>query len=366
MADNRLRLMRHAAAERRAVILARGARDDVHHADDERHRLRQDVEVQLRAGEHEEQHVERHCPVLHALHQLLRRRADVAEDGAGHHAHQQQGEAAVHRADLELQHGQADGQHDERDGDGHTLASGVEELLHPVKQPAHHRAEREGQHNLHNRLHDDGQDAHRAAGQRIGDAEGHGEQQQAHRVVDGDDQHQQAGHRAVRLVLAHDHHRGRRGRRRRNRAQGDRARDGDHRREAQVQRDQGDIHHDGRDHRLQDADDDRALAHGLQLLEAELIAHRERDKAQRRLADDLERLHLRKGVEAQTLHLQRAHAERAQQQSRHQIRSNRRQMNQPGQSGEHESAHHGDGQADQKKFHRFTPSFLQNAKMNGK
>ena len=47
-----------------------------------------------------EQHEQRGRPAVHAAHELLGEVTDVAEHGAGHHAHQQQAEAAVERGWL--------------------------------------------------------------------------------------------------------------------------------------------------------------------------------------------------------------------------------------------------------------------------
>ncbi len=90
------------AAKLRAEILAGGAGKDVQHAYDQGHRLHQHLQIQLSAGDHEKQNVQRHGPAVDSAHELFGSRADVAEDRAGHHAHQQQREAAVYRADLEL------------------------------------------------------------------------------------------------------------------------------------------------------------------------------------------------------------------------------------------------------------------------
>ena len=50
-----------------------------------------------------------------------------------------------------------------------------------------------------------------AAHQRLGDAEGHGEQHQTHRVVQRHDGQQDIGEGALSLVLAHHHQGGGRG-----------------------------------------------------------------------------------------------------------------------------------------------------------
>ena len=359
MIHNGLRLLGDAAAQVRAAILAGGAGDDVDDADDQGHGLGQNVEVKLRAGDDEEQDVQRHRPAVHTLHQLLGGGADVAEDGAGHHAHQQQGESAVDGADLEFQHTHTHRQHDEGDGQRHTLAAGVEEPLHPVEQQPHKAAETHGQENLHDGLNNHGQHADLPVGQCRRNAEGHGEQQQTHGVVQGDHQHQQPGHGAVRLVLTNHHQRGGRGGGGGDGAQGDGAGDGNDVREEQMQQQKYDIHDNGGDHGLQNADDDGAGADGAQLTQTELVAHGKGDEAQGGLADDAENVHLVKGVEAQAGDIQPPQEERPEKQSGHQVGRDGGKMQQSGKAGHKQSADQCYCQTNQINLHNFDTFFSQ-------
>ena len=253
--------------------------------------------------------------------------------------------------DVELDHAQANGQHDECDGDGQTLGTGVEELLHPVQQPAHDAAQHQAQDDLQNGLDDDAQDADLTGGQGGRNAIGGGEQQQAHGVVNGDDQHQQLGQRAVGLVLANDHQ-GRSGcGGGSDGAQDDGAGQGNDVGEGEVQADQDDVHQSGGQYGLQDADGDGGLAGCPELAQTELIADGECNEAQGSLGDDAQALHLVQGVEAQTGDADRAHNEGTHQQTGHQICGDGGQVQLLGQTGHHQSADHGNCQTNQIGFH---------------
>ena len=101
---------------------------------------------------------------------------------------------------LKFQHGQAHGQQHKGHGDGHTLTAGVEELLHPVQQPAHGAAQQQRQEDLQDRFHHHCQHTDLTMCQSRGNAERHGEQQQAHRIIDGHHQHDHGGEQ----ILRHD------------------------------------------------------------------------------------------------------------------------------------------------------------------
>ena len=116
-----------------------------------------------------------------------------------------------------------------------------------------------------------------------------------------------------------------------------------------MQDDQGDVHEHRGDDRLQNADGDGFRTGGLQLAQAELVADGEGNEAQRGLGDDLQTLHLFGGVKAGNP--QRADEEGAQQQTRHQIGGDGRQLDQLGHTGEHQSAHQRDGKRNQGNFH---------------
>ena len=81
-----------------------------------------------------------------------------------------------------------------------------------VEREARRSAQTQREDDLHHRLHQntDGVDAALLEG--VGNAEGGGEEHEAHGVVDGDHHQQQAGEGAVGLVLLDDHQSGGRGR----------------------------------------------------------------------------------------------------------------------------------------------------------
>ena len=237
-----------------------------------------------------------------------------------------------------------------------TLAAGVEVLLHPVQNPSGHAAQDQGQDNLHQRLHQDGDNADRAALQGGGHAEGGGEQHQSHRVVDGHHQQQQFGQGAVGLVLAHHHEGGRRGGSRSDGAQSDGGGKGDQGGVDEMQDDQGNVHKDGGDHRLQNAHGDGLLAHVLELLQAELIADGEGDEAQGHLAHDIQGGHRFRRAKAQAPQAQRTDAVGSQEQARHQIGGDRGQVQLFGQTAHQQAADQRGRQLDQNLRHQKSTS----------
>ena len=227
---------------------------------------------------------------------------------------------------MEFQHAHANRQQHKGYGNGHALTSGVEELLHPVQEPAHDAAKRQRKDDFHNGFYHHSQHADLTVGQSGSNAKGHGKQYQTHSVVDGDHQHQQAGQRAVRLVLANHHQGCCRCGSGSNSAQRNGTGNADHIGEAQVQQNQHHIHHQRGDHRLQNADGDGLCAGGLQLAQAEFVANGECDEAEGCLGNNAQALHLLQRVKAQTGEFQRAKAKRAKQQTCHQISGHRRQI----------------------------------------
>ena len=200
------------AADEGTGNFAQRAEGDVHHADEEHQRVGEDVQIQLCTAEHEEEDVHRRHPAVEAVHQLIGSGADVAEHRTGHHADQQQREAAVQRPDVKGDHGQAHRQQHEGHGKAHALGAGVKINFQLVEREARRSAQTQREDDLHHRLHQntDGVDAALLEG--VGNAEGGGEEHEAHGVVDGDHHQQQAGEGAVGLVLLDDHQGGGRGR----------------------------------------------------------------------------------------------------------------------------------------------------------
>ena len=329
--------MGHRGGNIGAEDLAGRAEDDVHHAGEDDGPVREDLEVQVSAGEDEEEHHQGRSPAVHALHQLLGEVAQVAEHRAQGHAHQQVGEAHGHRADLEVHLGQRHSQHHEGDGDVQTLGAGMEELLAPVEGQAQRSAQTQGGNHLHNGVHQHADHIHAALLQGAGDAEGNSEDHQAHHVVQGDDGQQRAGQGAVRLVLLDDHQRGGRGSGGGDGAQGQHGGEGQLIGHEQMQAVEGHIHEEGGDQRLEHGDDHRLAAHLLQGGEAELIAHGEGDEAQRHVADDVHLLDLAEGGEAQALNAQTAQAEGADQDAGHQIGGDGGQIQLLGDTGHHQT-----------------------------
>ena len=250
----------------------------------------------------------------------------------------------MHRPDVKLQHGQAHRQQDKGDGEAHPLGAGVEVFFQSVEGKARHSAQTQGEENLADRLHQDADHVDVAFFQGVGDAEGDREEHQAHGVVDGHHHQEQVGQGAVGLVLL-DHHQGCRGSgSRRDGAQGDGRGRRDHVRPDKVEGQQGGVHHQGGDDRLQNADGDGLAAHALELAEPELVADHKGDEAQRHLGDDVERLDLLEGGKADEGQPQPPDQEGPQQQARHQIGGDGGQVNELDGAGHQKSRDQADGQ----------------------
>ncbi len=117
-----------------------------------------------------------------------------------------------------------------------------------------------------------------------------------------------------------------------------------------MQGHQGHVHQCGGKHRLGNADGDGLPAHVLELLQAELVADGEGDKAQRHLAEEIQRRHLLRGTEAHARQVQHTDTVGAQQQAGHQIRSHGGQVQLFGHTAHQQAAHQTDGQFNQN-FH---------------
>ena len=110
-----------------------------------------------------------------------------------------------------------------------------------------------------------------------------------------------------------------------------------------MHRNQHHVHEDRRDHRLEDRDHDRLLAGLAQILQPEFVAHRERDKAERGVAENVVFSHIVHGDKANARQTQPPEAERPDQDPRHQIRGHGRQVPDFRQTGHEQSREQGDG-----------------------
>ena len=223
----------------------------------------------------------------------------------------------------------------------------MEEFLHPEQHPARQRAQAQGEDDLNEGLHQDGEKADGTALQGGGHPEGGGKQHQAHRVVNGYHQQQQPGQGAVRLVLAHHHEGGGGGGGGGNGPQSDGGGDGDEAGVDKMQGDEGGVHQSGGGHGLEYAHGDGLPAHAFELLQAELVADGEGDKAQGHLGDKIQGGHLLGGVEAQREQIQRADAVGAEQEAADQVGGDGGKVELFGQPGQQQAAHQGQGELDQ-------------------
>ena len=90
--------------------------------------------IELCAQSDEEQNHDRAGPAVHTIHEFFGEITEVAEDGTHHHADEEGGEFHGYRTEMEFGHGKRNRKENVGDGDGHTLAAGVEELFGEVEQ----------------------------------------------------------------------------------------------------------------------------------------------------------------------------------------------------------------------------------------
>ena len=262
------------------------AEEDVNHADEDDCPVAEDGELEVGTADNEEQHHDRTRPAVHTLHKFFGEITEVAEDGTHHHADEERGEFDGHGAEVEFRHGQRNREENVSDGNGHTLAAGVEELFGEVKQQADQRTENQGCNNFHQRIYNNGDDIKRAVFQSLGNPEGDRKHDQTDHVVERNDGKEHLGQRAVRLVLLDDHERCGGSRSRSDRTE----RNGAGQRELvghdEVKQDQRDVHEDRRNDCLEDRNHNRLAADVLEFRKTELVAHRHRDKAESRFGND--------------------------------------------------------------------------------
>ena len=266
-------------------ILAERTRNDIHHADEHDRAIFEHAEIELRAGDDEKRRKQRARPPVCFGHDLFRQRAEVAEDRAEHHARQKRRKTDGHGADRNFRHRQRRNKEYQRDGHVQTVRVGVEQRFELCEHPAADRAQSQRADDLQKRVDHDRNEVKRVRVERLCNAEGDGEHDQAHRVVQCDDRQQQVHQRALGLVLPDDHQGSCRSRRCGNCAEGDGLGNGQLAVCKENDRDQRDIHKERRGQRLQNADDKRLLAGFFEVGKTELAADRKRDKAERDVRD---------------------------------------------------------------------------------
>ena len=213
----------------------------------------------------------------------------------------------------------------------------MEETFQPGEHQTDDATEGQGKKDLHQRLHNEGGDMGGAVLQGLGDAEGDGEDDQAHRVIQGNDRQQDIRDRAFGLVLTDDHQGGGRRGGGGNGAQGDGHGHGQQVRHEIVQGNQRDIHEQGGHTCLDDADDGGLLSGLPESGKPELMADGEGDEAQGHIGDHGQGIHLFKGVETETGDPQSAQNAGTDQHAGHQVGRDIGQMKFDKQAGHQET-----------------------------
>ena len=320
----------------RADVFAGGTEQDVHHAGQHHRPVREQLQLQLRAADDEKEREQRGGPAIGESHQFVGERAEIAEHGAHHHAHQQRGEADGDRTGRELQHRQRNGQKHERNRHDEAVGVGMEQGFKPRQHIAGGSAEQQRDGDFDERVEQHRDQVQRAAEERARHAERYGEHDEAHGVVERDNGQQQIRQGSLCLVLAHDHERGGRGGRRGDGAERDCRGQGKDLRGEQVERDERSVHQQRRRERLHHADDERLPAGLPQRAEPELVANGEGDEPQRDVGHHIERAELRIGGKADARDAEPAEEERADQQPGEQVGRHIRKTERPDEPCHHQ------------------------------
>ena len=143
-----LGLMGQAAAKTGAIVFAGRTSDDVNNTNQQGDRLCQNIQVKLSTRDDKEQHVQGGGPAFNTFHQFFAGRAEVTENGAGHHAHQQQREATMDGSDVKFKGRKTNSEQYKGYRDSHSSASAIEELFYPVQQPAHQATQQQTSHQI--------------------------------------------------------------------------------------------------------------------------------------------------------------------------------------------------------------------------
>ena len=108
--------------------------------------------------------------------------------------------------------------------------------------------------------------------------------------------------------------------------------------------DESDVDDDRGDDRLDYADDRGSLSVLAERRQAELVAYREGDEAERHVGDDGNGVHLLHRVEAEPRHSEQAEAVGTDDYPGYEVSGHRREADQLGGTGHHESGQHGDSE----------------------
>ena len=302
------RAVRSLCADIAAHVFTEATEQDIDKSDAHDGHVEEDVQLQLRAADHEEERKERRGPLVACPHEVMRERADVAEHRAEHHADKERGKSDMHRADLKFEGGKRRGDRHKSDGHVEAVGIGVEEFFKLCQHPSHQRAEEKRAKDLEQRVDENGYDVHRAHDQRFGDSEGHGKDHKTDRIVQRDDGEKELCQGSLGLELTHDHQGGGGGGRGGDRAEGQHLRERDHAGEDKIDGKEGKIHAHGGGQSLKNADHKGLLADLAQILQAELTADGKGDKAERQLGDHAETLDLSHGGKAEAGNAERTEA----------------------------------------------------------
>ena len=259
---------------------------------------------------------------------------------------------------MEFRHGQRNREENISDGNGHTLAAGVEELFGKVEQQTDQRTEDKGCNDFHQRIYNNGDDIKRAVFQSLGNPEGDRKHNQTDHVVECNNGKEHLGQRTVRLVLLDDHERCGGSRSRSDRTE----RNGAGQRELfghdEVKRDQRDVHKDRRNDRLEDRNHNRLAADVLEFGQTELVPHRHCDKAESRFGNDRVGRNVLMRDKTKSGNTELSETVRPDENPGNQIRGNGGQVPDLRKSGHHKSGEHRNGKREQS-LHNHNASILQ-------
>ena len=215
------------------------------------------------------------------------------------------------------------------------------ELLRVAEYTAQSRAQSQGGYDLHQGIHQYGDQINVAIAEGPGHAGGHSKYNQTHRVIQCHNGHQDIAERTLGLILVNDHH----GRRRccgcGDSTQDQAGRQGQLVTQHQVQSQQTQVNKKRCRQRLENGDYRGLFADLPQRRKPKFAANGESDKAQRRITDQAHLLHKSKGRKTQVGNSQSAQAQGPDQHTRHQIAGHVRQAEPLGHPGQKQARKHG-------------------------
>ena len=170
----------------------------------------------------EEENIDGHGPLVGFFHDLICRRANIAEGCSQHHAGEKRGKTDFHIADAPVsffgKNGQRYGQKDEGNRKAKPFGIGFEDFFRQIEQSSKQASDQQGQKNLQQRVdhHGDHINASAVGLHCLGNSKGDRKGDKSDSIVQSHHRQQYLCHLPFGFVLLHNHHGGSRSCRRGN------------------------------------------------------------------------------------------------------------------------------------------------------